>query len=68
MIDDTKENLETASKLGIQTALFRSSRQLRAELETPGFCPDLSQRPSGESEHNAENRLACADGSHKGPP
>ena len=36
MIDDTKENLETASKLGIQTALFRSSRQLRAELEAVG--------------------------------
>jgi 2-haloacid dehalogenase len=36
MIDDTKENLETASKLGIQTVLFRSSRQLRAELEAVG--------------------------------
>jgi 2-haloacid dehalogenase len=36
MIDDTKENLETASKLGIQTALFRSSRQLQAELEAVG--------------------------------
>jgi 2-haloacid dehalogenase len=34
MIDDTKENLEAASKLGIQTTLFRSSGQLRAELET----------------------------------
>ena len=36
MIDDTKENLDTASKLGIQTALFRSARQLRAELEAIG--------------------------------
>jgi 2-haloacid dehalogenase len=34
MIDDTKENLNAASKLGIQTVLFRSSEQLRAELET----------------------------------
>ncbi len=36
MIDDTKENLETARKLGIQTVLFRSPRQLRAELEAVG--------------------------------
>jgi hypothetical protein len=36
MIDDTKENLDTASKLGIQTALFSSARQLRAELEAIG--------------------------------
>ncbi|HXN59793.1 MAG TPA: HAD family phosphatase [Acidimicrobiales bacterium] len=36
MIDDTEENLETASELGIQTVLFRSSRQLRAELEAVG--------------------------------
>ncbi len=27
MIDDTKENLETASKLGIRTTLFRSARR-----------------------------------------
>ena len=39
MIDDTKENLEAASKLGIQTALFLSSRQLRAELEAAGILP-----------------------------
>ena len=39
MIDDTNENLETASKLGIQTALFRSSCQLRADLETAGVLP-----------------------------
>ena len=34
MIDDTNENLEAASRLGMQTALFRSSCQLRSELET----------------------------------
>jgi 2-haloacid dehalogenase len=37
MIDDSNENRETASKLGIQTVLFRSSRQLRAELEAVGI-------------------------------
>lgn len=36
MIDDTKENLDTASRLGIQTALFGTSRQLRMELEAAG--------------------------------
>jgi 2-haloacid dehalogenase len=36
MIDDTQENLETASKLGIQTILFRSSGQLQTELEVVG--------------------------------
>lgn len=40
MIDDTKENLEAANKVGIQTALFRSSGQLRAELETAGVLPE----------------------------
>jgi 2-haloacid dehalogenase len=39
MIDDTKENLEAADKLGIQTILFHSSRQLRAELEAAGILP-----------------------------
>ena len=39
MIDDTMENLEAAGKLGIQTALFLSSRQLRAELEAAGILP-----------------------------
>jgi 2-haloacid dehalogenase len=39
MIDDTKENLETASSLGIQTILFRSSGQLRAELESAAILP-----------------------------
>ena len=39
MIDDTNENVESAGGLGIQTALFRSSRQLRAELEALGVLP-----------------------------
>jgi 2-haloacid dehalogenase len=39
MIDDKKENLEAASSLGIQTVLFRSSRQLRAELESATILP-----------------------------
>jgi 2-haloacid dehalogenase len=39
MIDDTEEDLDTASRLGIQTALFRSSRQLRAELEAAAILP-----------------------------
>ena len=39
MIDDTEENLEAAGKLGMQTALFLSSRQLRAELEAAGILP-----------------------------
>jgi 2-haloacid dehalogenase len=39
MIDDTKENLDTASRLGIQTALFHSSGQLRADLENAGVLP-----------------------------
>ena len=39
MIDDTKENLEAASKLGMQTALFVSWRQFRSELEAAGILP-----------------------------
>jgi 2-haloacid dehalogenase len=39
MIDDMKENLETAGKLGMQTIQFRSSRQLREELEAIGVLP-----------------------------
>ena len=39
MIDDTKENLETARQLRIQTILFRSSRQLQTELEAVGVLP-----------------------------
>jgi 2-haloacid dehalogenase len=37
MIDDNEENIEAARKLGIQTLLFRSSGQLRAELEGAGI-------------------------------
>ncbi len=44
MIDDTEENLDAASKLGMQTALFRSSRQLRMQLEAAGILrPFLAQ-------------------------
>jgi 2-haloacid dehalogenase len=39
MIDDSNENLEAASQLGIRTTLFRSSGQLRRELETIGVLP-----------------------------
>ena len=39
MIDDMKENLETASKVGMQTIQFRSSHQLREELEAIGVLP-----------------------------
>ncbi len=39
MIDDSKENLEAAGNLGIQTVLFRSSRLLRAELEAVAVLP-----------------------------
>jgi 2-haloacid dehalogenase len=45
LIDDTKENLETAGKLGIQTVLFCSSRQLRAELEAAGVLPPSPAAP-----------------------
>ncbi|HWF15940.1 MAG TPA: HAD family phosphatase [Acidimicrobiales bacterium] len=37
MIDDVEENLDTASTLGMQTVLFRSSRQLRKQLEVAGI-------------------------------
>jgi 2-haloacid dehalogenase len=42
MIDDTEVNLETARTLGMQTALFRSASQLRAELVAVGI---LTQSP-----------------------
>jgi 2-haloacid dehalogenase len=45
MIDDTNENLETAHSLGIQTALFCSSRQLRVELEAAGVLPTSLESP-----------------------
>jgi 2-haloacid dehalogenase len=37
MIDDTKENLDAASELGMQTALFRSSGQLQTQLKVAGL-------------------------------
>ena len=51
MIDDTKENVEAASKLGIQTALFLSSCQLRADLEASGVLPhtENASRPPSRS-------------------
>jgi 2-haloacid dehalogenase len=36
MIDDRGENLDTADRLGLQTLLFRSSRELRTGLEAAG--------------------------------
>ena len=39
MIDDTQENLDTASELGFQTILFDSPRQLRTELEGMDVLP-----------------------------
>jgi 2-haloacid dehalogenase len=39
MIDDRKENLEAAGKLGMQTVQFGSSRQLREELGAFGVPP-----------------------------
>ena len=37
MIDDTEENLDTASQLGMQTVMFRSSGLLRIQLEAAGI-------------------------------
>jgi 2-haloacid dehalogenase len=37
MIDDAQENLDAASKLGMQTLRFRSSHQLRIQLEAAGI-------------------------------
>jgi 2-haloacid dehalogenase len=37
MIDDRPENLDAAAQLGIQTLLFRSSGQLRTDLESAGI-------------------------------
>jgi 2-haloacid dehalogenase len=39
MIDDTEANLDTARRLGMQTSLFLSSLQLRAELEAAAVLP-----------------------------
>jgi len=45
MIDDTHANLETARTLGIRTALFRSSRQLRSDLEAADVLPRSPSAP-----------------------
>jgi 2-haloacid dehalogenase len=42
MIDDTEENLYAASKLGMQTAQFRSSRELLTQLESAGLGQSLA--------------------------
>jgi 2-haloacid dehalogenase len=58
MIDDTPENLETASQLGFSTILFRSSGQLQTELGAIGVLarslatperPQRSSRPESYS-------------------
>jgi 2-haloacid dehalogenase len=43
IIDDTQENLYAASKLGMQTIQFRSSRELRTQLESAGLGRSLPQ-------------------------
>jgi len=55
MIDDTAENLEAASELGMQTILFRSSRQLRTQLEAAGVL--RRTRPSPERASNEPTRV-----------
>jgi 2-haloacid dehalogenase len=49
MIDDRGENLDAADRLGMQTLLFRSCRQLRAVLEAKGVLRRsvAPQRPGG---------------------
>jgi 2-haloacid dehalogenase len=42
MIDDSVQNLHAASKLGVQTAQFRSSSELRTQLESTGLGPILA--------------------------
>jgi 2-haloacid dehalogenase len=49
MIDDTHENLEAASEFGIQTILFCSSCQLRAELEVVGVLAGSPAAPCVEA-------------------
>jgi 2-haloacid dehalogenase len=53
MIDDSKENVEAARALGMQTVLFRSSGQLRSELEDAGV---LSRSTSGNPERGKSVR------------
>ena len=48
MTDDTNENLETARKLGFQSVLFRSSRQLRTDLEGVGILAPITRRAIAE--------------------
>jgi 2-haloacid dehalogenase len=48
MIDDTKENLDAASELGMQTTLFLSSDHLRAQLEAAGVLPRSRTAVAGE--------------------
>jgi len=45
MIDDSQQNIEAASQLGIRTILFRSSRQLRTELEDVGVLTRTNGAP-----------------------
>jgi 2-haloacid dehalogenase len=54
MIDDTKENLDTASRLGIQTALFVTSRQLRMELEAAGVLRRAVAATDGYGDDDAQ--------------
>ena len=54
MIDDTPENLETASNMGLQTVLFRSSRQLRTELEAAGILTGSAVTPGTSSAFPAD--------------
>jgi 2-haloacid dehalogenase len=42
MIDDTSGNIDAAGRLGMQTILFRSHRQLRMELEAAGVLRPLT--------------------------
>lgn len=42
MIDDTEENLHSASKLGMQTVQFRSSLELWTQLESAGLVQTFS--------------------------
>jgi 2-haloacid dehalogenase len=51
MIDDTKENLETARVFGMQTVLFRSSCQLRAELVAVGVLAKSLATPQRTDHH-----------------
>jgi 2-haloacid dehalogenase len=45
MIDDRAENLEAAGRLGMHTVLFRSSTQLRSDLERMGVLGPANSSP-----------------------